>query len=244
MNIDSFKRDVDELIGEFTQNESTTLADMKRVWLSKKFSYIYESSPSTNLAFFMQSLYAQCIGYMCGEIMKLRTLMVDAKTKDIKVVPSLVKRMLDRNIFLFGAVDLMADSVTETVNQLQQLQDARIKHAYEKLFHSTPIDRYVHMDLEMEVDLGKLQKMSSEYAVAKNVAIAASNILDVTNIKHLSEDKESIGDVVKKIADDWNDQKETFYKQTGCGEDEMYEQELLQQLLKDNDDDEDNEKRG
>ncbi|XP_072073420.1 uncharacterized protein [Arachis hypogaea] len=98
---------------------------------------------------------------------------------------------------------------------------------------------------EMEVDLGKLQKMSSEYAVAKNVAIAeASNILDVTNIKHLSEDKESIGDVVKKIADDWNDQKETFYKQTGCGEDEMYEQELLQQLLKDNDDDEDNEKRG
>nr|XP_025656613.1 uncharacterized protein LOC112751619 isoform X2 [Arachis hypogaea] len=120
---------------------------MKRVWLSKKFSYIYESSPSTNLAFFMQSLYAQCIGYMCGEIMKLRTLMVDAKTKDIKVVPSLVKRMLDRNIFLFGAVDLMADSVTETVNQLQQLQDARIKHAYEKLFHSTPIDRYVHMDL-------------------------------------------------------------------------------------------------
>ncbi|XP_052118227.1 uncharacterized protein LOC107489737 isoform X3 [Arachis duranensis] len=180
-----------------------------------------------------------------GEIKKLRTLMVDAKTNDIKVVPSLVKRMLDRNILLFGAVDLMADSVTETVNQLQQLQDARVKHAYEKLFHSTPIDRYVHMDLGMEVDLGKLQKMSSEYAVAKNVAIAeASNILDVTDIKHLSEDKELIGDVVKKIADDWNDQKETFYKQTGCREDEMYEQELLQQLLKDNDDDEDNEKEG
>ena len=45
-----------------SQNESTTLADMKRVWLSKKFSYIYEASPSTNLAFFMQSLYAHCIG--------------------------------------------------------------------------------------------------------------------------------------------------------------------------------------
>ncbi|RYR39580.1 hypothetical protein Ahy_A09g045135 isoform D [Arachis hypogaea] len=35
--------------------------DMKRVWLSKKFSYIYASGPSTNLTFFMQSLYAQCI---------------------------------------------------------------------------------------------------------------------------------------------------------------------------------------
>lgn len=45
-----------------SQDESTTFADMKRVWLSKKFSYIYEASPSTNLAFFMQSLYAHCIG--------------------------------------------------------------------------------------------------------------------------------------------------------------------------------------
>jgi snRNA-activating protein complex subunit 1 len=38
------------------------LADMKRVWLSKKFSYIYEASPSSNLAFFMQSLYSHSIG--------------------------------------------------------------------------------------------------------------------------------------------------------------------------------------
>ena len=35
---------------------------MKRVWLSKKFSYIYEASPSSNLAFFMQSLYSHAIG--------------------------------------------------------------------------------------------------------------------------------------------------------------------------------------
>lgn len=44
------------------QDESTTLADMKRVWSSRKFSYIYEACPSTNQAFFMQSLYAHCIG--------------------------------------------------------------------------------------------------------------------------------------------------------------------------------------
>ncbi|XP_052118226.1 uncharacterized protein LOC107489737 isoform X2 [Arachis duranensis] len=237
MNIDSFKRDVDELIAEFTQVTCVVLLLYHTDWVAFIASIVCMRLNHLNLLLSV-SIYT-------GEIKKLRTLMVDAKTNDIKVVPSLVKRMLDRNILLFGAVDLMADSVTETVNQLQQLQDARVKHAYEKLFHSTPIDRYVHMDLGMEVDLGKLQKMSSEYAVAKNVAIAeASNILDVTDIKHLSEDKELIGDVVKKIADDWNDQKETFYKQTGCREDEMYEQELLQQLLKDNDDDEDNEKEG
>lgn len=46
----------------YWQGESTSLADMKRIWLSKKFSYIYEARPSTNLAFFMQSLYAHSIG--------------------------------------------------------------------------------------------------------------------------------------------------------------------------------------
>ncbi|THG05391.1 hypothetical protein TEA_022149 [Camellia sinensis var. sinensis] len=42
-------------------NNLTTLADMKRVWLSRKFSFIFEASPSTNLAIFMQSLYAHSI---------------------------------------------------------------------------------------------------------------------------------------------------------------------------------------
>jgi hypothetical protein len=35
---------------------------MKRVWLSNKFSYIYEASPSSNLVVFMQSLYSHSIG--------------------------------------------------------------------------------------------------------------------------------------------------------------------------------------
>lgn len=59
----------------------------------------------------------------------------------------------------------------------------------------------------------------------------ASGILDVQNIKHISEDKELIGDVVEKIADDWNVQKQTFYKQTGLEEDDGYDQELEQFLL-------------
>ncbi|KAG4970749.1 hypothetical protein JHK82_036443 [Glycine max] len=265
MSIDYFKQDIDELIGEFTQDESTTLAEIKRVWLSRKFSYIYEARPSANLAFFMQSLYAHCIGYMVGtatlshrlgglyclyclyetqpfnpsfkvylslgELKKLRILVADAKANDIKVALALVKRMLERNTFLFGSVDLMEGCVTETVNELQQLQNARIQVAYEKLFDSTSIDNYIQMDLGLEVDLDLLKKKSSGYATAKNVAIQeASNILDVENIKHLQKDKELIGDVVEKVANDWHVQKQTFYKQTGLGDD-AYEKELEQLLL-------------
>ncbi|KAK7264889.1 hypothetical protein RJT34_32502 [Clitoria ternatea] len=267
MNINYFRQDIDELIDEFTQDESTTLADMKRVWFSKKFSYIYDARPSSmNLAFFMQSLYAHCIGYMVGtrslshrlgglyclyclyeiqpfkppvmvylshgELVKLKILVTDSKANGIKVVPALVKRMLERNMFLFGSVDLTECSVTETVNQLQQLQDARVQFAYKKIFDSTPIDNYIHMDLGSEVDLDLLKKMSSEYAEAKNVAIEeASNITDVQNIRHIAEDKELIGDVVEKIVNDWHAQKQNFYKQTGLEDDEGYERELEQLLL-------------
>lgn len=266
MNVDYFKQDIDELIGEFTQDESTTLTDMKRVWLSRKFSYIYEACPSTNLAFFMQSLYAHCIGYMAGtaslshrlgglyclyclyetqpfnpsfkvylslgELKKLRILVADAKANDIKVVPAIVKRMLERNMFLFGSVDLREGSVAETVNELQQLQNARIQVAYEKLFDSTSIDNYIHMDLGLEVELNLLRKKASRYAAAKTLAIQeASNTLNVENIKHIQEDKEQIGDAVEKIANDWHVQKQTFYKQTGLGQDEGYELELERLLL-------------
>ncbi|XP_027920104.1 uncharacterized protein LOC114178419 isoform X2 [Vigna unguiculata] len=266
IDIDYFKLDIDELIGEFTQNESTTLADMKRVWLSRKFSYIYEACPSTNLAFFMQSVYAHCIGYIVGtaslshrlggfyclyclyetqpfnpsfkvylsleELKKLRILVADAKANDIKVVPALVKRMLERNVFLFGSVDLIEGCVAETVNQLQQLQNARIQVAYEKLFESSSIDKYIQMDLGLEVELDLLKNKSLGYAAAKNMAIQeASSILDVENIKHIQEDKQLIGDVVEKVANDWHAQKQAFYKQTGLGEDDEYEKELEQLLL-------------
>lgn len=65
----------------------------------------------------------------------------------------------------------------------------------------------------------------------------ASSILDVQNIKHISEDNELIGDAVEKIANDWHVQKQTFYKHTGLGEDERYGQELEQLLLQQHPDD-------
>ncbi|KAI4344174.1 hypothetical protein L6164_011433 [Bauhinia variegata] len=108
--------------------------------------------------------------------------------------------MLKRNMFLFGAVDLKEGSVAETVNQLQELQKARLELAYEKLFGDTKIEHFIHMDLRcnhclviilsrlvkegVEDDLNAVKNMSSEYAEAKNEAIGeASNVIDVQNIK-------------------------------------------------------------
>ncbi|KAH9702602.1 Small nuclear RNA activating complex (SNAPc) subunit SNAP43 protein [Citrus sinensis] len=211
MDLSPFKQDIDELIDEFAQDELRTLADMKRVWLSRKFTYIYEASPSTNLSFFMQSLYA----HTTRELKKLKELVVEAKNKDIRVVPALVKRMLEKKNFLFGFVDLNESSITETVNQLTGLQNARVQVAYEKLFASTRIEHFIHMDLGMEVDLNVLQKMSTEYAEAKKQAIQeASEVVDVQNVKHIVDDQELMGDVVEKITENWNVQRELFYQQT------------------------------
>ncbi|KAB1669963.1 hypothetical protein ES319_1Z211400v1 [Gossypium barbadense] len=174
---------------------------MKRIWLSMKFSYIYEASPSTNLAFFMQSLYAHTISHMVNvdsltcrlgglyclyclyetqpfkppfkiylslrEMEKLKTLVAEAKEMGIKVVPALVKRMMETNMFLFGFVDLNEGS------------DAR-------LFTDTAIEQYISMDL----------KMSTEYEVAKRKAIEeAGKVVDVQNIKHISENEEPLSEI-------------------------------------------------
>ncbi|CAL5360827.1 unnamed protein product [Camellia sinensis] len=253
MDLKSFKLDIDELISEFTENNLTTLADMKRVWLSRKFSFIFEASPSTNLAIFMQSLYSHSIGYMVstaslshrlgglyclyclhevqpfkppfkiylslGELKRLRNLVIDVKEKGIKVASALVKKMLERNVFLFGFVDINDGSVTERVNELTDIQNARVQVAHKKLFSNTRIENFIHTDLGMELDVHVLKKMSTDYAVAKELAIKeASELVDVQNIKHIAENKKLIGEMVEKTAQDWNTQKESFYQQTGLNQ--------------------------
>ncbi|XVF34601.1 hypothetical protein REPUB_Repub18cG0072700 [Reevesia pubescens] len=296
MDLSPFKQDIDELIQEFVQSESATLNDMKRIWLSRKLSYIYEACPSTNLAFFMQSLYAHTIGHMVnvdslscrlgglyclyclyetqpfkppfkiylslGELKKLKSLVAEAKEMDVRVVPTLVKRMLEKNMFLFGFVDLNEGSVSEMINGLTKLQDARIQVAYEKLLTDTEIDKYLHMDLiksetcselvailencrrrlrikfrsGMEVDLNVLKKMSTEYAVAKKQAIEeASSVVDVQNIKHISEDKESLSEIVGKIDENWNNQREVFHQRTGLDLQPIEEEQPRQSQLEEND---------
>lgn len=63
---------------------------------------------------------------------KLKELVADAKENDVKVVSYVVKKMLEKNMFLFGSVDMNESAALETVNQLTELQNARIQVAYNK----------------------------------------------------------------------------------------------------------------
>ncbi|XP_076908431.1 uncharacterized protein LOC143565315 [Bidens hawaiensis] len=181
MDISPFKLDIDDLINEFAEGNMTLLDDMKRLWLSKKFSCIFEAKPTSKFGFFMQSLYARCIGYMTStasisqrlgglyclyclhetqpfkrpfkiylclrEMKRLKELVIDAKKESISVVPVLVNSMVERNLFLYGAIDLKEDSVEDRVNELTYMQNARIEHANKRLFVDTQIERYIHMDM-------------------------------------------------------------------------------------------------
>ncbi|KAK1293609.1 hypothetical protein QJS10_CPB17g02576 [Acorus calamus] len=223
---------------------------MKSIWRSRKFSFIYEAKPSSNLALFMQSLFAHSIGYMVktdslsrrlgglyclyclyltqpfkppfkiylslGELKRLKCLVVDAKQNGVEVVPVLIKQMLEKNMFLFGCVEIADDVVSERVNEMTKLQNLQLQVAYQRLFGNSRIDEYVHMDLGMELDLKGIKEMSTEYARSKKLAIEeAGELIDIQDIKHIAENEKLIGDKVEKIVDDWNAQKETFYKETG-----------------------------
>lgn len=124
--------------------------------------------------------------------------------------------MLEKNMFLFGFVDLNDGSVTERVNEVTDMQNARVQVAYKTLFAKTRIEEFVHMDLGNELDVDVMKKLSTDYAAAKELAIReASNLVDLQNIKHIAEKKKLIGEVVEKTAQDWMVQKELFYQQTG-----------------------------
>ncbi|KAF4357576.1 hypothetical protein G4B88_024106 [Cannabis sativa] len=269
MDMTPFKKDIDELIAEFVEDESTNLAEMKRVWLSRKFSYIYEATPPSNVAFFIQSLYAHSIGYISStnslsrrlgglyclyclhetqpfkppfkiylsleELKKLRNLVVTAKENGVKVAPSVVKKMLEKNMFFFGFLDMNEGPVAETVNHLTELQNARVQVAYRELFADNRLQDLLHLDMGKEVDVNVLNKMSTEYAEAKKLAISeASEVVDIRNIEHIAEDEKSVGNIVEKITGEWDVQKEQFRQQTGIlqqhpeDHDEQEQQLLLQ----------------
>ncbi|XVF48048.1 hypothetical protein PTKIN_Ptkin03bG0159100 [Pterospermum kingtungense] len=229
MDLSPFKQDIDDLIHEFVQNEFTTLNDMKRVWLSRKFSYIYEASPSTNLAFFMQSLYAHTIGHIANadslscRLGGLYCLYCLDETQPFKL-PFKIYLSLEE-----------LKKLKSHVAEAKEMGIRVVPNLVKRLFSDTLIEQYLHMDLGMEVDLYMLKKMSTEYAVAKKQAIEeASEVVDVQNIKHLSEDKESLSEIVEKIDENWNNQREVFYQQTGLNQQPAKEEQPRQLQLPEN----------
>ncbi|KAK1353745.1 Small nuclear RNA activating complex (SNAPc), subunit SNAP43 [Heracleum sosnowskyi] len=195
---------------------------MKKVWTCRKFSFIYEARPTTNIGCFMQSLYSHCIGYVVanaslstrlgglyclyclyetqpykpsfriyislGELRRLRKLVVYSKKENVNVAPALVNRMLERNMFLFGAVNLKESSVTEKMKELRAKEDATIRIAQKKLFENSQIEHFIHMDL------------------------------DIQDIEHLTENHRLIGDVVGDTSEEWSHVKELFYQNTRYGQ--------------------------
>ncbi|KAF8079464.1 hypothetical protein N665_1026s0021 [Sinapis alba] len=248
-NLSLFKRDIDELLDEFVEGDLTTFDDMKRVWLSRKFSYIYEALPNTNLAFFIQSLYAHTIGHMVSinsfsrrlgglyclyclheiqpykpkfriyisleELGKFRDLIVEAKDKGVEIATALGKQMLEKKVFIFGAVDFDEASTTEKLHQSIELQNTLVRCAYQKLTSETEIEKFIHLDMGNEVDLSPLHKMSIEYAEAKKRAMkSAGEIVEIGDIKHIAEEKELVGEKVEKLKEEWDSQKLSFYEKT------------------------------
>ncbi|KAK9149600.1 hypothetical protein Scep_008357 [Stephania cephalantha] len=210
MDLAPFKLDIDELIGDFSKSNSRTLADMKKIWLSRKFSFIYEARPTTNVNVFMQSIYAHSI----GELERLKILAIDAKKEDIKVAPALIKKMLDANLFLFGSVEINESSVAYRENEFEKMNKARLKAAYQKITSDASANTFIHMDLGKELDLEAVKKISGEYESAKDMAISeAEKVVDVETIKHISKRSKLIGHAVEKIVYDWNAQKKVFVEQ-------------------------------
>ncbi|KAK4742774.1 hypothetical protein SAY87_000775 [Trapa incisa] len=268
MDMSPMKKDIDELIDEFAQGESTSFSDMKRVWASKKFTLIYDATPNpgyssaSNVAFFMQSLFAHCLGnyvasslslshrlggfyclyclhelqpikphymiYIClRDLKNIKELVTAAKERGIAVVLTIIKRMLERNMFLFGAVDVNEISFTERINHLTGLQNARVQFAYEKLFATTPIERVLHMDMGLEEDIKNIDKMLSEYAESKTLAIEEGRpFVDVQDLEHTIKVKSQYRNAVEEIAEEWIIEREKFYGKTGLSLPSMDKEQL------------------
>ncbi|CAN1189688.1 hypothetical protein LINPERPRIM_LOCUS24632 [Linum perenne] len=149
-----------------------------------------------------------------GELKKLKSLVAEAKCNDVKGAPAIVKKMLEKDAFLFGFVD--AGEATKTVDKLTELQNARVQFASKKLLEHTRIEHFLHLDMAKELDLEELKKGSAEYAELKKHAIGeASKVVNVQDIEHLVNDEELIGDKAEKITESWKVQKDLYYKTTG-----------------------------
>ncbi|KAF5192447.1 hypothetical protein FRX31_017967 [Thalictrum thalictroides] len=41
-------------------------------------------------------------------------------------------------------------------------------------------------------------------------------MVDIQNIKHITENKKPFDDIIEKVVEDWNTQREVFHQKTGC----------------------------
>ncbi|KAH0882256.1 hypothetical protein HID58_058352, partial [Brassica napus] len=110
-------------------------------------------------------------------------LIVEAKDKGVEIATAVGKQMLEKNVFIFGAVDYDEASTTEKLHQ--------------------SISYRTHLCGGNEVDLSSMHKQSIEYAEAKKSTMkSAGEIVEIGDVKHIAEEKELMGEKVEKLKEE------------------------------------------
>jgi len=122
---------------------------------------------------------------------------------------ALVKRMLDKGIFLFGYMNFLGDDSEKQVEELSALQNKQVKFSCDKLFANTQAESSMHMDLGVAFELDSIKKLSKEYAAAKELALAeAGQTVDIEDAKHILQSDKLLGDKIDEVVKEWDAHKE------------------------------------
>ncbi|VAI27709.1 unnamed protein product [Triticum turgidum subsp. durum] len=219
MDLAPFKLDIDELLDDYAKVISFFCHAVSQGHMTSQSSLLQR----------LPGLYCLYCLYECQpykphykiylsleESNKLKDFVIEAKQNGLSLVPALVKRMLDKGMFLFGFINLLGDNEAKEVDEMNASQNKRVKFACDKLFANTQIGSYTHKDLGVEFELDSIKKLSMDYAKAKESAFAeASQTVDVEDAKHILQNDKLLGDKVEEIVKEWDAQKEEFYQKIG-----------------------------
>ncbi|CAH8320522.1 unnamed protein product [Eruca vesicaria subsp. sativa] len=107
-NLSLLKRDIDDLIDEFVET-----------WRGLYCLYcLHETQPFKPKFRIYISL---------EELGRFWDLIVESKDRVVEIANAVARQMLDRNVFIFGAVDFDEASTTEKLHQSIELQNALVR---------------------------------------------------------------------------------------------------------------------
>ncbi|KAH9300770.1 hypothetical protein KI387_012353, partial [Taxus chinensis] len=157
------------------------------------------------------------------DLEKLNVLVVDAKQNGVGIAISVVKKMLDKNMFLFGFVEVDEELVSKTANAMAKQQHEHLQVASEKLLSNVPIQKHVHMNLGTDLRLDELGKLASDYSKAKELVIQETSAMQGVDerLDVAEENGAKVGEGLERIAEAWNQQRQSFYVKNGLDETHM-----------------------
>ncbi|XP_078437155.1 small nuclear RNA activating complex (SNAPc), subunit SNAP43 protein isoform X2 [Wolffia australiana] len=215
VDVTAFEKDIEELLDEFELCGSLLFSAFKKVWLSRKFSYVFEGRPAMhNSGVFMQCLYSHCIGGLQEPCQRVGHCPEDLEDCTASI---LSMRMMERQSFLFGSVDAVhSDSLKQRVDEVKKLQNRLLETAYDKLLACSQIEDYLRMNLGQELELNQVKRMSSDYLNAKQLAMAeASKTVKLGEARIIAERGDEVGAKMEELVEEWDAAREEFLRTTG-----------------------------